>query len=350
MLLRREMRTSPRARPVAVAVVLVLGLGLFASAAFVACGGQSTDGVTPSSNTPTTDSSTGGRPADCPDSDPQGGSACSKDGLLCEYGDDFNPRCNVTAVCSGNRWARPIQNGSATCPSPPRTPATNPTDCAVDPKSFAAGMCSSKSKCTYEGAVCMCGVGCSNYPVRQRDCDPDAGVTTSCCDTTKLEWHCYDGPKYCATPRPRIGAACTVEGESCGIDEPKECGQTVMQCRNGIWDLSNTQCAVSSATMKREIAYVDADAAATLHSELMSVRLATYRYKSGDEARHLGFIIEDMPQGSAAVLPARDRVDLYGYVSMAVASVQQQQKEIDTLKADVARLSKENADLKRVRK
>ena len=168
----------------------------------------------------------------------------------------------------------------------------------------------------------------------------------SCCDTTKVQWHCFDGPKYCTSPRPRVGAACTTEGDTCAIDPPQECGQTVMKCQQGIWNLENTQCPVSTANAKREIAYLDGEQVSRLHDEIISVRLATYRYKAGDEARHLGFIIEDMPAASPAVLPTRDRVDLYGYVSMSVASLQHQQKEIDRLQADVARLSAELTALK----
>ncbi len=95
---------------------------------------------------------------------------------------------------------------------------------------------------------------------------------------------------------------------------------------------------MSSAKAKREISYVDEADEEQLRRELMSVRLATYRYKEGDDARHLGFIIEDMPPGSAAVLPSRERVDLYGYVSMAVAAIQAQEREIAALKREVARL------------
>ena len=78
----------------------------------------------------------------------------------------------------------------------------------------------------------------------------------------------------------------------------------------------------------------------------MSVRLATYRYKpgvTGEDAQHLGFIIEDMPQGSPAVLASRDRVDLYGYVSMAVAALKVQERELDALKKRVERLEVERA-------
>jgi hypothetical protein len=114
-----------------------------------------------------------------------------------------------------------------------------------------------------------------------------------------------------------------------------------------VWNVANTSCPISSARFKREIDYVDEGAATKLRDDLMQVHLATYRYKSGDDARHLGFIIEDMPPASPAVLPSRDRVDLYGYVSMAVAALQVQEREIDALKERVDRLTRENERLTR---
>ena len=295
------------------------------------------------------DSGLGIRPTECPAALPPQETPCKRNELLCEYGDDYNPLCNTVVVCSSGRWASPIHfgGGAPKCPSQPPTVPPNPSDCAASPNAFPAGTCSSSSTCNYDGASCTCGVHCSNFPIRQRDCSPDAGVTTSCCDTSKVTWGCFSGPRYCATPRPRIGTACTVEGDSCAVDAPVECGQTVLACSKGVWDLTNASCPASSASVKRDISYVDQDAAERLHDELMSVKLATYRYKVGDDSAHLGFIIEDMPPGSPAVLASRDRVDLYGFVSMTVASVQQQQKEIDLLKREVARLAKENAAMKR---
>src|SRR4051812_238017 len=258
-------------------VVGVIGLVALVAVMGNACGGKADAGpgtTTDASPQPQPDASTGRRAPDCPETDPQDGTPCSKDGLLCEYGDDFNPLCNVTRVCSTDRWAEPIHNGgSGKCPSTPHTIPPNPADCAADAKSTPSGACSSKSTCTYDGAICTCGVFCSNYPIRRPDCDADAGVTTNCCDTTKVEWHCFEGPKYCTTPRPRIGAPCANDGESCAVSEPVECGQTVMKCQKGVWDLEGNQCSASSAKVKREIAYIDGAQSSQLHEELMSVRL-----------------------------------------------------------------------------
>jgi hypothetical protein len=101
--------------------------------------------------------------------------------------------------------------------------------------------------------------------------------------------------------------------------------------------MPNNQCPISSRQAKKDIDYVSPDDAARLRRELLDVRVASYRYKAGDPSQHLGFIIEDMPQGSPAVLASRDRVDLYGYVSMAVVAIQEQQKQIDRLEGELAR-------------
>jgi hypothetical protein len=96
------------------------------------------------------------------------------------------------------------------------------------------------------------------------------------------------------------------------------------------------------------VTYVDEREAERLRDELMQTRLATYRYRhEGGQQRHLGFIIEDMPPGSPAVLSSRERVDLYGFVSMTVAALQQQQKELDGLRKELAQLKSENARLRK---
>jgi hypothetical protein len=262
---------------------------------------------------------------------------------LCEYGDDYNPLCNTVVVCSSGRWASPIYyTGKPTCPTtPPPAPGPNPADCAATKAGVPEGQaCSTKSTCAYDGATCSCGVYCPQYPVAQPDCDADAGITQNCCDKTKVAWHCFEGPSYCTNPRPRVGSACAKDGDTCALSEPVECGQTLLTCQKGVWNVQSNPCPISSARFKHDIAYVDDAQAARLRDDLMHVRLATYRYTSGDDARHLGFIIEDMPEGSPAVLASRDRVDLYGYVSMTVASLQEQRKEIDALKAEVVRLEK----------
>jgi hypothetical protein len=162
-------------------------------------------------------------------------------------------------------------------------------------------------------------------------------MTQGCCDTT-VKWHCFDGPAYCKDPRPRIGSACTTEGERCATSAAVECGQGVITCQNGKWSIANTSCPISTRTKKKDIAYLGPEDQERLRAELMDVHLATYRYRAGDENEHLGFIIEDMPMDSPAVMASRQHVDLYGYTSMAVATIQRQQAEIDDLEQRLAKL------------
>jgi hypothetical protein len=74
-----------------------------------------------------------------------------------------------------------------------------------------------------------------------------------------------------------------------------------------------------------------------LHDEALGLKLATYNYKpqvADPKPKHVGFIIEDNPE-SVAVDSTHSRVDLYGYVSMVVAGMQVQEKEIAELKKEL---------------
>ena len=77
------------------------------------------------------------------------------------------------------------------------------------------------------------------------------------------------------------------------------------------------------------------------------MRLATWRYTSEPESAnpHLGFIIDDNP-GTAAVDATGDRVDLYGYTSMAVAAAQVQNKRIEALEREIQALREEIASVR----
>ncbi len=324
----------------------VFTLGVF-GAGVLACNGMtaSTSSGGTGDDAGATDGGPGPRPADCPASLPDETTSCSKVGLLCEYGDDYNPLCNTVRVCSsGGHWASPVYyGGSAKCPSSAPSVPPNPPSCPATREAVPEGTtCSTTANpdaCNYAtGSTCTCGVYCPSSPVEMPPCDADAGRTTSCCDTTKVQWNCFDGPPPCGASRPRIGAACTKSDDACAIDPPMECGQTVLACQDGVWNLENNACPISTARAKHDIRYVETSEEARLKEDLMKVRLAEYRYKSGDDSRHLGFIIEDMPEGSPAVLASRDRVDLYGYVSMTVATVKEQEREIEALKREIAEL------------
>jgi hypothetical protein len=105
-------------------------------------------------------------------------------------------------------------------------------------------------------------------------------------------------------------------------------------CAGGTWGPLTPYCPTSSRRYKDHIEYLDDKDLSALRDAVVRTRLATYRYR-GRSDDHLGFIIEDQPNRSPAVLPSGERVDLYGYVSMTVAALQTQQKEIDDLRAEL---------------
>ncbi len=134
---------------------------------------------------------------------------------------------------------------------------------------------------------------------------------------------------------PAVGSACTALGEPCGTPSAANCGVTEL-CTDQ--DPRLPGCPISSRQFKDDVEYVDPAGLQRLHDETLGLRLATYRYKSkvADPAgKHLGFIIEDQPQMSPAVDRTHDRVDLYGYMSMVVATMQVQENEIKQLRHDL---------------
>lgn len=329
-------------------VFLATSVLLTGTTAITACSGK----TAPSSDASATDAGSSGTvTVGCPTTPPWtrttangAKNPCTKEGQVCEYGSDFEPSCNTIVQCSSGEWGIPLfgAGGGKACGSPAPKPTENPADCPATRASLTEGAaCNGSSTCAYDGAVCTCGTFCPQYPVSRPTCDADAGITENCCDRSKPPtWSCFEGAPYCTSPRPRVGDPCK-DGDECGLAPPGECGQRKLQCKAGTWQLYEPQCPISTARAKTDIAYVGPGEAARVRDELLRVRLATYRYKAGDPSPHLGFVIEDMPAGSPAVLASRDRVDLYGYVSMAVATIQEQQKQIDRLDAELARMKRE---------
>jgi hypothetical protein len=97
---------------------------------------------------------------------------------------------------------------------------------------------------------------------------------------------------------------------------------------------------VSRREFKKDISYVGADERAELASEALSMSLARYHYKGepDDQKMHLGFIIDDQPLSCPAIAADQTHVDEYGYASMLLAVVQEQQKQIDALKKELTEL------------
>jgi hypothetical protein len=103
-------------------------------------------------------------------------------------------------------------------------------------------------------------------------------------------------------------------------------------------------CPISRRAFKDDIRYLDGADRRRLYSELRDIRLARYRYKGEPDSatRRLGFIIDDAP-ASPAVNADGQTVDLYGYMSMAVAALQEQARKIERLEKEIARLRRSSS-------
>jgi hypothetical protein len=196
------------------------------------------------------------------------------------------------------------------------------------------------------GGVLLAGCAAPDSPV-------DAGTGTGA-STPTLRWYTTCGDVICRAPAdagtadagtvdagscPAIGSACATKGQTCGTASASNCG-VIQVCDDH--DPKAMGCPISSRQFKDDIQYLDASALQQLHDEAIRLRLATYNYKSAvadPNSRHLGFIVEDAPR-SLAVDRGHDRVDMYGYVSLVVAAMQVQEREIAQLRheLDVARL------------
>jgi hypothetical protein len=192
-------------------------------------------------------------------------------------------------------------------------------------------------------------------------CDPASGGTPGCQPAggscAGVSYAC-DGPEDCQSGQVcclRIGnvsgtASCTAAADCQNTQGAPLCHSAAdcpdqQECcpgpgKGGQFMVCEVGCPISQREKKRDIRYLGDDDRARLHEQMMALRLATYRYRvEGETApEHLGFIIDDLGEGAACVQPDGQHVDLYGYTSMAVAALQVQARQIETLKAEIASL------------
>jgi hypothetical protein len=202
--------------------------------------------------------------------------------------------------------------------------------------------------------------GCPSTTVCGQGCD---AVVTGRCGAeagSPLQWYTTCGYPLCPPDGgtedagagcPPIGSTCTQAGETCGTPSVANCGvQLVCASQDPKGGLGG--CPISSKTYKDGIAYVDDAQLKRLHDEALGIRLATYTYKpqvADPGPTHLGFIIEDN-LATPAVDRTHNRVDMYGYVSMVVAGMQVQEREIAELRAELAAARRDAAACKPARK
>jgi hypothetical protein len=182
-------------------------------------------------------------------------------------------------------------------------------------------------------------------------------------ETSALQWYTTCGEPVCRVPLdggladaaleddagsecPSVGSNCSTMGQTCGTSNPYvNCGATEV-CSDHDPKLGVGGCPISSRKAKDHIECVDSAQLQKLHDETMRIRLATYNYKepySDPGTKHLGFIIDDDPS-SPAVNAGRERVDLYSYLSMVVATMQVEEKEIANLRRELSRMRSGTCD------
>lgn len=145
---------------------------------------------------------------------------------------------------------------------------------------------------------------------------------------------------------PQGVPACTTEkaGDPCASKDTtcwpagSTCGE-LLRCTDSD---PATMCPISQAEHKTNISYLPESDLQKVHDHLMGMKIATWHYKNepAGTREHLGFIIDDNPQ-SPAVMSNGERVDLYGYTSMAVAALQTQDKRMEALERELKALREE---------
>jgi hypothetical protein len=151
------------------------------------------------------------------------------------------------------------------------------------------------------------------------------------------------GVDPCTTEKE--GDACSTDGATCWPGG--DCGALLL-CAKVDPKGDPPNCPISRARYKKDIEYLPEGDLQRVHDDLMTMRLARWRYTSEASAtrEHLGFIIDDSPE-SPAVKRGGDQVDLYGYTSMAVAAAQIHDTRIDALEREIRALREELASLQR---
>ena len=168
------------------------------------------------------------------------------------------------------------------------------------------------------GGICLPAGGPPACKLKPEACPADCVLDKAC----PQKCHCPGGGAPCGDD------ICTPNQLCCdGIPFPEP------TCYSGDY------CPKSKREYKADIHYLGGAELTALHRDLMQHKVATYRYKDDGVAgpSHLGFIIDDVaPSPSVGV--SGERVNIYGYTTMAVAALQVQQDRIDTLERELAQL------------
>ena len=158
----------------------------------------------------------------------------------------------------------------------------------------------------------------------------------------------FDGVALCTTEK--VGEGCDTTGETC--DPQNDCNAR-LTCATEDPTAQPGGCPISRRQFKHDIHYLSAAQRADVAADALQLKVATWNYNwdQADAPAHLGFIIDDAPQ-SYAVAADGNHVDLYGYTSMALVTVQAQQAQLEAQQAEMAaqklRMAEQDARIARL--
>ncbi len=181
-------------------------------------------------------------------------------------------------------------------------------------------------------------------PSAPTDTDTDPAATTTQWFRTCGDPACggYTAPTDIPVCTDQIeGAACDADGDVALCALADDACNVRLTCASEDPTQGPGGCPISVASAKSGIRYVTAADRAALAAEVQRIRLTTYTYAADPAATpRLGFLIDDGPP-AATVFPHGQRVDLYGTTSLTIAAVQEQQRALDALAAQVEALTAE---------
>jgi hypothetical protein len=186
-------------------------------------------------------------------------------------------------------------------------------------------------------------VGCSAQWY-SNPCGNNDPIEFSCLDEADTLWEepsidlCSDLEAADGSSCAEVDAQCVqVQAFTCASMDPNmRSSEALMTCRTT--PPEDLNCPTSSRSAKRDIHYVADSERQVLAKEVLDVKLARYHYRDAKKpGLKLGYILEDHPGASFS---GDGRVDLYAYMSAVVALAQEQQAEIEELKAEVSALKR----------